>query len=361
MRRTIASFAAILGLGLLAACGGGGGGGSTPPVTPPSNNPGPSAHPSQSPGPSPTASTTPGPTPVPTISPTAVPTIVPTATPTIAPTPTPTLAPTPAPTPIPTPVPTPTPSSTATPNATLTVNTGDGEINGVDDQIKSSAPNTHNNAGEGDLEGSDPGAQTQGGGQGQVVDGIPTATSMSNQYHVHAFVGLYVNGQEIAIPDAIGMVNPFGDFQPPEPCTNNTPNQECYADAFYYIHTHDASGEVHLEAPTSTPCGVQNGVYVGPCNWSMFTFGNFLDVWGIQLTPVNFGPFSGAVQIYTSPLKYVACPSGACYTGSNTYSLYTGDPAQMPLYSHTVVWILVGSGNPTGSSLPNIQWVQGSP
>lgn len=339
MRRTIASFAAILGLGLLAACGGGGGGGSTPPVAPPSSNPGPSTHPSASPSPTALPSSTPAPTP----------------------TPTPTLAPTPTPTPTPLPTPTPTPSSTATPNSTLTVNTGDGEINGADDQIKTSAPNTHNNAGEGDLEPGDPGAQPQGGGQGATVDGIPTATSMSTQYHVHAFVGLYVNGQEIAIPDAIGMVNPFGDFQPPDPCTNNTPNQECYADAFYYMHTHDASGEVHMEAPTSTPCGMQNGVYMGPCNWSMFTFGNFLDIWGIQLTPMNFGPFNGPVQIYTSPLKYVGCPSGACYTGSNTYSLYTGDPAQMPLYSHTVVWILVGAGNPTGSSLPNIQWVQGSP
>lgn len=344
MRRTIASCAAILGFGLLAACGGGGGGGSTPPVAPPSGNSGPSAHPSQSPspGPTPTSSTTPAPTQTP------------------APTPTPTIAPTPSPSP--TAAPTPTPSSTATPNATLTVNTGDGEINGLDDQIKTSAPNTHNNAGEGDLMGSDPGAQSQGGGQGATVDGIPSATSMSSQYHVHAFIGLYVNGQEIAIPDAIGMVNPSGDSQPPAPCTNNTPNQECYADAFYYIHTHDASGEVHLEAPTSTPCGVQNGVYVGPCNWSMFTFGNFLDIWGIQLTPVNFGPFNGPVQIYTSPIKYVPCPgAGACYTGSNTYSLYTGDPTQIALYSHSVIWILVGTGNPTGSSLPNIQWVQGTP
>lgn len=213
----------------------------------------------------------------------------------------------------------------------------------------------------------DPGAQPGGGGQGQTVDGIPTAQSMSDQYHVHMFLGLYVNGQEIAIPDAIGMVNPYGDFQPPDPCTNGVPNQECYADAFYYMHTHDASGEVHMEAPTSTPCGVQNGVWVGPCNWSMFTLGDLFDIWGISISPNNFGPFQGPVQIWTSPLKYEACPeTGACYTGSNVYSQYAWDGnqsslQQLNLYSHTVVWILVGSGNPTGASLPNIQWIAGSP
>lgn len=347
MRRTIAGLAAVAGFALLAACGGGGGG-STPPVTPPSGNPGPSSHPSSSPspGPTPTTSTTPAPTPTPT--------------------PTPTQSPTPSPTPKPTqkPTPTPSPAPSSTPNSTLTVNIGFGEINGTDDQIKSSAPNTHNNSGEGDLEPGDPGATAQGGGQGAVVDGIPTATTMSNEYHVHAFLGLYVNGQEIAIPDGIGMINPFGDFQATDPsgCTGGANNFECYADAFYYIHTHDASGEIHLEAPSTNPCGVQNGVYVGPCNYSLFTFGQLLDIWGISLTANNFGPFAGPVQIYTSPIKYVPCPgAGACYTPSNTYSLYTGDPTQIALYSHSVIWILVGSGNPTGSSLPNIQWVAGTP
>lgn len=329
MRPTAALLAATLGLGFLAACGGGGGGGSTPPVTGPSGNPGPSAIPSATPSGAPSAS----------------------------------------PSPSATPSPTPTPSSTATPNSKLTVNIGYGEINGLDDQIKTSAANTHNNAGEGDLMPGDPGAQPQGGGQGAAVDGIPTAQTMSNDYHVHAFLGVYVNGQEVAVPDGVGMVNPFGDYQSSDPsqpsyntCTNGANNFECYADAFYYIHTHDASGEIHMESPSSTPCGVQNGVWVGPCNQALFTFGNFLDIWGISLTPMNFGPFSGPVQIYTSPLQYEACSgTGACYTGSNTYSLYTGDPTQIPLYSHTVVWILVGSNNPTGSSLPNIQWVAGSP
>ena len=248
----------------------------------------------------------------------------------------------------------------------MTVSVGDGEINGIDDQIKSSAPNKHNNPGEGDLMPGDPGALPQGGGQGATIDGIPTAASMSDQYHIHVFLGLYVNGQEIAIPDGIGMVDPFGDFTSSDPCTSGVPNFECYADGFYYIHTHDASGEVHLEANSSQPCGVQNGVWTGPCNYSMFNFGQLLDIWGISISSNNFGPFNGPVQIYTSPLQFVPCSGGnACYTGSNTYSLYPWDGTQaslqnLALYSHVVIWIVVGNGNPTGSALPNIQWVLGA-
>lgn len=234
--------------------------------------------------------------------------------------------------------------------------------------IKSSAPDTHGETGEGDLMPGDPGAQPNGGGQGNLVDpsqsfpwgnGIPDAVTMYNDYHVHAFLGLYVNGQEIAIPDGVGMINPYPDNDSSAPCTSGFNNFTCYADDFYYIHTHDASGAIHLEAPSQTLCGTQStpsgNVWDGACNWSVFTLGNVLDVWGISISANNFGPFQGPVQIWTSPQKFISCPP-TCEMPSNIYSLYTGDPTQMALYSHMVVWVLVGSGNPTGASLPNVEW-----
>jgi hypothetical protein len=229
--------------------------------------------------------------------------------------------------------------------------------------ILTSATNTHGEAGEGDLTSSDPGAQPGGGGQGAIVDGnqtfpwgngIPSAITMPVAYHVHVFLGLYVNGQEIAIPDGIGMVNPYPDSNSSNPCTGGQDNFTCYADLFYYTHTHDPSGAIHLEAP-SPNC---NNPPAFSCTMSVFTLGNVFDVWGISISSSNFGPFNGPVTIYSSPLKYTECQAGApaCYTPSNTYSLYTGDPRAIPLFSHVAIWILVGSGNPTGSSLPNVQW-----
>jgi hypothetical protein len=209
-------------------------------------------------------------------------------------------------------------------------------------------------------------ATAQGGGQGTVVDagetfpwgdGIPPAKSMSHEYHVHAFLGLMVNGQEIAIPDGVGMVNPGGDADPTNPCTGGAPNFECYADWFYYIHTHDPSGAIHLEAPTPT-CGAASNFTVA-CNMSLFTLGNVLDVWGISMSATNFGHFTGPVSVYTSPQKYTTC-GNPCYTPSNQYSLYTGDPRAIQLFSHSVIWIVVGTQPDRPASLPNVEWFIGT-
>ncbi len=220
--------------------------------------------------------------------------------------------------------------------------------------IVSSQPNTHNNKGEGNLEPGDPGAAPAGGGQGNAVDGIPCQTSMPGNYHVHAYLGIYANGQPIAVPDGIGMVNPNLESPAGAPGTDGFPNQTIYADCFYFMHTHDASGMMHLEADSPT-CGIAAN-YKPPCNMSIFTFGNLLDIWGVSISANNFGPFNGPVTIYTTPLSGISQCGSPCYTPSNTYSLYTGDPRAINLYSHTVIWILVGSGNPTGASLPNVEW-----
>ena len=276
-------------------------------------------------------------------------------TPTTVPSTTPTSSPIGLPTSSPTPTTTPTSSPTA---SSQTVYVGMGATNGEGNMIRTSAPNDHGNSGAGDLEPGDPGATTQGGGQGSPVDGISCDPSMSGNYHVHFFVGLYVNGSEIAIPAGIGMVDPY-----PQQTWNGIPNQIPAATCFYHIHTHDASGEVHMEAPSPT-CGAASSNNT-PCDTSIFALGNFLDVWGISMSLTNFGPFQGPVQIYTTPPGYnyyTGCNGTVpCTTPSTAYSLYTGDPRQIALYSHTTIWILVGTGNPTGAALPNIAWNEGDP
>lgn len=319
MRKPLAALVVLTLSFTLASCGGGGDGSTVPVPAGPSTNP--------APGPSgtPASSASPLPSPTPTSAPTATPTPLPTATPT--------------------PAATATPMPSGGPDSQQTLHAGDGTINGTDDQFTPT---------DGDMTAGTAGAQPNGGGQGPTgatVDGIPCLTSMSNDYHVHAFVGAYVNGQEIAIPDAIGMYQP----QQGELTYGGYPNQVEYATCFYEMHTHDASGMVHLEASSPT-CGVAAGPTAPPCETSIFTLGNFFDIWGISVTPASFGPFQGPVTIYTSPQQYEHNCNPNCYTGSSTYSLYTGDPSQIPLYSHEVVWILVGTGNPTGNQLPNIEW-----
>lgn len=62
-----------------------------------------------------------------------------------------------------------------------------------------------------------------------------------SNYHVHAFVGIIVNGKQIALPDGLGMKSPGAD----------SGGVTSTASCFYYLHTHEASGVVHIEDPSN--------------------------------------------------------------------------------------------------------------
>ncbi len=224
-------------------------------------------------------------------------------------------------------------------------------MNGTDDMFTTSSANKSGDHGDGDLTPSDPGALPQGGGLGPVgntVDGVSCDVSMSNNYHVHTFVGIFYNGQEIALPDAIGIVNSTGDAQYTTP-----KNQEVYGDCFYHLHTHDASGLLHIEDPNPTGASVTATLY---------DLGTMFDIWGINVTSSSFGPFQGPITIYTSG-QFARGPCNAhipddCLVGSNSYSLWTGDATgySIPLYSHEVIWYEIGTGNPDAMHLPGINF-----
>lgn len=204
---------------------------------------------------------------------------------------------------------------------------------------------------DGDLMPSDPGARPGGGGQGptgNMIDNISCDTQMSNNYHVHAFVGIYVNGTEYALPDAIGIDHALGDQYDSYSGWNN---QEVYGICFYHLHTHDASGMVHLEDPDPTGA---------PITQSLFNLGNLFDIWGIQVGSTQFGPYPGIVAVYTSG-NSAAIPcdphhQATCEVQTSQYQMYTGDPAQLALYSHEAIWIEVGTGNPPMSKLPGVSF-----
>jgi hypothetical protein len=206
------------------------------------------------------------------------------------------------------------------------------------------------------------GATTTGGGQGSPVDGIACQGTMSGNYHVHFYVGVFYNGQQVVVPAGLGMVNP----EPPTDTINGVPNQSWIATCYYDVHIHDNSGMVHVES-TNT----QNGQNCGPianeqpeCNYSIFTFQQFLDEWGISVSPTNFGPLTGAVQIYTQtgqnlPAQYCTDP---CTVSSSTASFYTPGTSGLgaiPIYSHTMIWIVIGT--PPTAGLPNVYFEEGDP
>lgn len=205
---------------------------------------------------------------------------------------------------------------------------------------------THRGDYDGDLMPGDPGAIPAGGGQGSAVDNISCDTTMSNNYHVHAFIGLYYNGKQIVIPDGLGIVNAGGDVTDG---STGWPNQEDYGTCFYHIHTHDDTGMIHLEDPNPTGATIDQ---------SIFSTGNLFDIWGVQVSTSQFGPFSGPLAIYTSGQFSRAhqCVNGLCEVGSNMYTQYLGDPMSIPIYSHEVIWFEIGTGNPDAAHLPGVSF-----
>jgi hypothetical protein len=85
-----------------------------------------------------------------------------------------------------------------------------------------------------------------------AVDRVPCQSSDPSGMHIHAHVTIYLNGKRIPIPQSIGIA----------------PDGSC----LYWLHTHDASGIIHIEAPRG----------------SSFTLGTFLDIWGQQFQQLGY-------------------------------------------------------------------------
>lgn len=116
------------------------------------------------------------------------------------------------------------------------------------------------------------------GGRGTPVDGIQCLSLEGQALHIHSHLALFVNGKLIQIPKYIGYA--------PNPSSPSTP-------CLYWIHTHDASGIVHVETPQiHAPGG-------GP-----YTLGMFFDIWGQPLTRDGIAGFNGPVTAYVNGEKY---------------------------------------------------------
>lgn len=205
-----------------------------------------------------------------------------------------------------------TPQSFSTamrPNTLTPVNTSPGAVIGLDNQFQ---PN------DGD---------TPQGGHGQLIDHrISCQPTMGNTYHVHVYLGVVYKGRQVAIPDTIGMVKPGAEN------SGFTTTAQC----FYFIHTHDASGIIHIESFKSIP---MSGV--------LYHLKNVLDVWGLTRGPDNFGPFNGKVRIFIGnvPLRQ---------TVVSKYSAYTGTLNSIPLQSHEAIWVEIGKPYYHAYQLPRV-------
>ena len=142
------------------------------------------------------------------------------------------------------------------------------------------------------------------GGNGQPVDGIEGSSREMLSVHIHAHLALFSKGQQIAVPYGIGILKPFQ-------LTNGFVGM---GNGFYWLHTHDATGIMHIESPDART----------------YTLGNFFDIWGQPLSARNVAGLQGPVTSFVDgkPTRVTRAPSSSPPTSQIT--LEVGDPVVPP-------------------------------
>lgn len=77
----------------------------------------------------------------------------------------------------------------------------------------------------------------------QAISGVECHGAEVTNYHVHSHLDVFVDGQQQDVPSQIGIMS----------------SPHC----LFWLHTHDASGTIHVEAPEQR----------------VFTLGQFMDIW----------------------------------------------------------------------------------
>ena len=121
-------------------------------------------------------------------------------------------------------------------------------------------------------------------------------------YHIHAHLAIFINGKQYTVPYGVGIEQPW---------TTEADGTSEFVDsgaAFYYLHTHDDTGVIHIESPTS----------------KTFNLGQFFAEWNQPLSTTQIGSYTGSVITYVNGSKY------------------TGDPSNITLSEHEVIQLDLG-------------------
>ena len=126
---------------------------------------------------------------------------------------------------------------------------------------------------------------------------LSSLSAQGTKLHIHQHLDIFVNGKRVTVPALIGI---YG---------NGDPNNGGF---FVELHTHDASGIMHVEAPKI----------------QAFTLGQFLGVWGVRLSESCIG---GYCATPTNPLRFFV-------NGKR----FVGDPNNIVLREHQEFAIVYG-------------------
>jgi len=133
--------------------------------------------------------------------------------------------------------------------------------------------------------------------------GLPAAPSMAERLHIHVHLDVFVDGRNVEVPMNIGINEAQGFLTS--------------------LHTHDATGIVHIESPTVR----------------IFTLGQVFDMWGVRFTS--------------------DCLGGYCSSGDRILRVYVngkpvnGDPRLLKLAAHQEIVVAYGTSAELPQPIPS--------
>jgi hypothetical protein len=132
---------------------------------------------------------------------------------------------------------------------------------------------------------------------GETIDGIRCDSAEGAVFHIHQHLTILDHGRQIDVPGDIG--------------------RPVLGQCFYWLHTHDTDGIIHVESPI----------------YRSFTLGNFFDIWGQPLSTTAVGPArigKGQLRIYVDGSRYSGNPREIGLTLHADIVLEAGPPYSVP-------------------------------
>lgn len=117
--------------------------------------------------------------------------------------------------------------------------------------------------------------------------------------HIHSHLSIYIDGKPSPLPQYIGI-----------PVDQQSGSPTCY----YWLHTHDSSGIIHIESPSTEP----------------FTLGQFIDEWNQGFQSVGF------------PSQLLLNTGWTIWVNGKSYH---GTLDSIPLSAHALITIAYNSPN----------------
>jgi hypothetical protein len=125
---------------------------------------------------------------------------------------------------------------------------------------------------------------------GQAVGPHHVGCNVSEMFgeHLHAHLAIYRNGTPVEVPANIGFVQTAGVVL-----------------CLYWLHTHDDTGLIHVEAPGGN-----------------YTLADFFAVWGEPLSSTRIGRYTGHVRANVNGAPFKGAPQSIPLRDNETITLW---------------------------------------